>query len=85
MKLNTLKLALAGGIIGGTCFAWATVASILNVPGFAPSTELLLASYGPWGYSISYPGALVGALWGFLEGFIWIGAFGLIYSRLAKS
>lgn len=83
-KLNAFKFALAGGIWLGACYALATAFSILNVPGFTPFAELLNQFYGSYGYSITWLGALVGALWGFAEGFVHIGIFALIYNWLIR-
>lgn len=84
MKFNTLKLAISGGIIVAFCFAWTTIAALIGVPGFAPFAQLLEAGYKFYGYSVSWPGVVMGAIWGFVEGFIWIGGFGLIYNKLLK-
>ncbi len=82
MKLKAGKFAIAGGVIGALCYGWCTIATLIGVPGFAPFTFLLLDGYGSYGYSISWIGALVGAFWGFVEGFLWLGLLALIYNRL---
>jgi len=82
MKLNALKFALAGGIFCALIIALGTIASMLNIPGFPPFTKMMTDFYGPWGYSVSVPGLLIGALWGFLDGFWQLGVFALIYNRL---
>lgn len=83
-KLNALKFALAGGIWCGAMYALCTILAILNVPGFGPAAELLNQFYSFYGYSISWVGAVVGAFWGFAEGFVHIGIFALIYNWLMK-
>ncbi len=81
-KLNALKFALAGGIWGGIVGLGTTILALMNVPGFLPFAELLNQFYGPYGYSISWTGSIFGALWGFVEGFIHIGFFALVYNWL---
>jgi hypothetical protein len=83
-KFNVLKFALAGGILIALCFALMTLASILNVAGFKEFTSLLVQFYGAWGYSVSWLGILVGAFWGFVEGFIHLGLLAWIYNKLIK-
>jgi len=50
-----------------------------------PFAELLTQFYGPYGYSISGTGIIVGALLGFSGGFVHSGIFGLIYKWLPIS
>jgi hypothetical protein len=83
MKFNSLKFALTGGILGAIGFSLCTIATLLNIPGFMPFAQLLEQGYRSYGYNISWAGVIIGAFWGFMEGFIWIGAFGLIYNKLA--
>lgn len=82
MKLNAMKLALTGGIYFGACYALCTLASLWGIPGFPPFTKLLVDFYGPWGYDVTYLGVLVGAIWGFVEGFIHLGIFGWLYNMM---
>lgn len=82
MKLNALKFAVAGGIWFAIVIVLSTIATMLNVPGFSPFTQMLVGFYGPWGYSVSNVGLLTGAFWGFTEGFIQVGIFVLIYNML---
>ena len=84
MKLNTLKFALTGGIYVAIIFALATIAGILNVPGFVELANFLKTFYGFYGYSVTWLGVIVGAFWGFLEGFFHLGLFVLIYNWLNK-
>jgi hypothetical protein len=83
-KLNTLKFALAGGILIGGCFFISTISALVGVPGFEPFAKILESMYGFYGYSISFVGALVGALWGFMEGFIHLGILAWLYNKLNK-
>jgi hypothetical protein len=50
-----------------------------------PFAEMLTQFYGPYGYSISATGILIGALLGFSEGFVHLGILGLIYKWLPIS
>jgi hypothetical protein len=54
-------------------------------PGMLPSAELLTQFYGPYGYSTSAFGIVMGAILGFSEGFVHFGIFGLIYRWLPIS
>jgi hypothetical protein len=82
--MNPKKLALTGGIYLSAITALSTVASLLNIPGFPQFTKILVDIYGPWGYSISITGIFVGAIWGFIEGFVHFGIFGFIYNKISK-
>lgn len=83
-KINTLKLALAGGIWLGICGLLITIFAVINVPGFESSAELMNRFYEPYGYSISWLGSIVGAFWGFVEGFIHLGFLAWIYNQLSR-
>lgn len=81
-RLQVLNFALAAGLWLGICLALTTAASLLGVPGFAPAAQALASVYGPWGYSVTWPGVLMGFVWGFVEGFIHLGFFAWLYNRL---
>ena len=79
-KLNTLKFGLAGGIAAAICVAFTT---ILGIFGFFPEYNSLIVSiYGFLGYSISWLGVLLGAIYSFIDGFIFVGIFAWIYNKL---
>jgi len=84
MKLNTFKFALAGGIYVSIMAAFMTIAGILNIPGSVEFAYFLKVFYGYYGYSVTWIGVIVGAFWGFVEGFIHVGLFVLIYNKLVK-
>ena len=84
MKLNTLKFALTGGIYIAIIFAFATIAGMFNIPGFVELADFLKTFYGFYGYSITWLGVIVGAFWGFCEGFFHVGLFVLIYNCINK-
>jgi len=83
-KLDVIHIAVAAGIYGAGCVALVTIAAILGIPGFPEFGRLLTGFYGFYGYSISWIGVVIGALWGFAEGFIHIGIFALIYNALFR-
>ncbi len=83
-KLNVTKFAFAGGIWLGFYYALITICSLLSIPGFRPFAELLDQFYGPYGYSVSWIGVIVGGCYGFGEGFIGIGLLIWIYNKLIK-
>jgi hypothetical protein len=84
MKLNALKFALAGGISVSIMAALMTIAAIVKIPGCVEFSSHLESFYGFYGYSISWFGVIVGAFWGFVEGFVHIGFLGWIYNKLLK-
>ncbi len=81
-KFNPSKLGLAGGIIGAVVTFSSTIVGIYGLSqaaNFMAST--LWANYG---YSVTWGGAFIGLIIGFVYGFIpvWIGA--MIYNWLLK-
>lgn len=82
LKLNPTKFAIAGGILGALSFAYGTALAVLGVPGFVEFADFLAQMYGAWGYSLSWTGVLIGAVYGFVEGFVHIGILGWVYNRL---
>jgi hypothetical protein len=82
--MNIKKLALTGGIYFAVCFALCTLLSMFTVPGFPEFTNVLESIYGFYGYHASWTGILIGAFWGFIEGFFHFGAFALLYNWLNK-
>ena len=80
-----MKFALAGGLWLGLCALLATICAVVDAPGFRPFAELFNQFYGPYGYSISWVGSIIGAFWGFVEGFTHLGFFALIYNWLNKN
>lgn len=85
MKLNTLKFALAGGILFGGIFVASTLFSLIGIPDSKPFAQLLESMYGYYGYSISYARIIVGLFWGFIEGFVQFGILSVIYNLLIRT
>jgi hypothetical protein len=83
-RLDTLSFALAGAIYGAAFMALATIAALVDIPGFRPFADLVTQFYGPYAYSVSPLGVVVGALWGFVEGFVHFGIFALLYNLVLE-
>ena len=84
MKLHIGKFALVGGLLLGLMIVLITLCSMINIPGFVEVAKQLTLIYGFYGYSVSWIGVLMGAIWGFLEGFVWFGIFAWLYNVLLK-
>lgn len=80
-----LKFAVTAGIFLATHAVIVTLGAMVGIPGMRPFAELLTQFYGAYGYSISMTGVVAGAILGFLEGFVHLGIFGLIYRWLPIS
>ncbi len=76
---------LSLGILSALFVALLTLAAMYGVAGGFPVwVELMEGTYGFIGYSISWLGVLLGALYGFIDGFV-LGALGsCLYNRLHK-
>jgi hypothetical protein len=83
-RLEPVKLGVAAGVILAIWLALATLASMLNIPGFASFTSLLTDMYGPYGYSVSGFGLFVILIYGFIEAFIPIWLLALVYNKLLR-
>lgn len=79
MELNKTALGLSTGILGGLSIAFMTVWSLLA--GGGHTLQVLARFY--IGYSVSWPGAVLGLVYGFVDGFIggWLLAW--LYNKLA--
>jgi hypothetical protein len=80
MKLKPIALGLACGIVWGIGLALVTIVALTRSTGEVLSK---LAGYYP-GYSVSPVGALVGAVWGFVDGFIAAAVLAWLYNHFAK-
>ena len=78
-KLNTKAFALAGGILWAVvCF----VLAILAMYGYGiPMINLFESVY--IGFAISWKGAFIGAIWGFVDAFIGCYIFAWLYNKFA--
>jgi len=81
-KLNALKFGFAGGKVTGLMVALSTIAGIYGVMGGFPLFNALIADiYGTLGYTVSWLGVLLGAIYGFIDGFIFFGLMAWIYNK----
>lgn len=81
-RINTLKFAISAGLVIGFSIVLTTFFAILNLPGYTYFALWLENIYSAYGYSVSYIGILIGGIYGFIEGFVWIGLIVLVYNKL---
>jgi len=75
-KINAVKAGISGGIIGAILIFLTTITGIL---GYSQAAGLLNSTiWSNFGYSVSWIGAIIGAIFGFI---IW-GIFSLIYNKI---
>jgi hypothetical protein len=79
MKLNALKLAVSAAIVSALSLALLTICALQLGRGVA--LLKLVTPIMPW-YSISWQGVAIGAIYGFVEGFICLGLTAWIYNDL---
>ena len=85
-RLNPMNFGIAWGIISAICVFFTTIISII-APGSdyaLLATNWLEAVYGSLGYSASYSGIIIGAVYGFIDVFIISFLFALIYNKLTE-
>jgi hypothetical protein len=68
-------LGIAVGLVSGLCVFGLTIFHVVLQPTEAMDLTLLAQYF--YGYSVSWGGAVLGLLWGFVVGFVfgWFGAF----------
>lgn len=82
LKLNVLDFAFAGGKICGLIVVLLTISGIYGIMGGFQMWNMLIADmYGALGYSVSWTGVLLGAIYGFIDGFIFFGLMAWIYNK----
>jgi hypothetical protein len=81
MKLDAVKLGLAGGIVWGVVLLVTTWLSIGT--GYGITLLDLFVSLYP-GYSITLVGSIVGLLYGFVDAFIGLFLVAWVYNKLVK-
>jgi len=79
-KLDPLSFAIAGAIYGAALMILVTISALVGIPGLKPFADLIAQFYGPYGYSVSNVGVVVGGFWGLVEGFFHFGIFALLYN-----
>jgi len=80
VKLDALKFGIAGGILGALIVALTTVAAMYGA--FSMWGSLLGNIYRPFGYSLSPLGIFLGAIYGFIDCFVFFGLLALLYNWL---
>jgi hypothetical protein len=83
-RLRTGVVAVAMGTMGGLILFLATAWLLIRGGPNVGATLGLLSNYFP-GYSVSWPGAFVGLVYGILTGGLAGGAMAWIYNRVALS
>jgi len=76
MRLNKRALAFALGILWGVGVFLATIYVLLRGGGHT----LVLLQQFYWGYNISWGGAFLSLIYGFVDGFVFGWMLGLIYN-----
>lgn len=77
-----MKFGLAAGIIYGVMFfLYALAGALFGVGG---ETLRMIGGFYP-GIGPTLPGAVIGALWGFVVGFCFFALLGWIYNRLLRA
>jgi hypothetical protein len=74
--LHRSALGIACGVVVGGLISAATLALVIHGP--HPNVKLYLLDQFFWGYSVSWFGALVGFLWGWVVGFVLGYGFALV-------
>ena len=80
-KIHAVNLGFAGGILGGAIVLLMTLAGILFRA--LPETLSLVADiYGWIGYDVTIFGSILGAIYGFIDCFIFFWLLALLYNRM---
>jgi hypothetical protein len=74
--LHRSALGIACGVVVGGLICAATLALVIH--GGYPNVKLYLLDQFFWGYSVSWLGALIGFLWGWVVGFVLGYGFALV-------
>ena len=74
--LHRSALGIACGVVVGGLICAATLALVIH--GRRPNVKLYLLDEFFWGYSVSWLGALIGFLWGWVVGFVLGYGFALV-------
>ena len=81
--LNAVNLGFAGGILGGAIVLLTTICGILfnKYPEFL---SLIADIYGILRYDVTWFGAILGGIYGFIDCFIFFWLLALLYNRLNR-
>lgn len=77
--LNPIKLGISGGILWGLSLFIFTILAIYT--GYPAKFLDLMADIYP-GYSISWPGSIIGLVYGFADAFVGLFLLGWLYNKL---
>ncbi len=80
MKLNVRALALAGGVVWGLAILLLTYWFLIR--GYEGHTLAQLSKVY-LGYSVTWYGAFVGLVWGFVDGFVGGALLAWLYNKFA--
>ena len=81
MKLNVKALSLTAGILWGIAILLLTIWFICF--GYDGNTLSLIGKVY-LGYSVTWGGAFIGLIWGFVQGFIGGAIFAWLYNKFVK-
>lgn len=82
--LNAFKFGVAGGVVTGLYVFIMTLLGIFTENYATQSISILLEIYGFLGYKLNFAGAIIGAFYGFVDGFILTWIFAFVYNKLVK-
>ena len=81
-RLHVWKFGIAGGKICALIVFFTTLIGLYGFFGGFPMFNLfILDIYGLFGFSLSWGGAILGAIYAFVDGFILASLFAWIYNR----
>ncbi|OGJ18887.1 hypothetical protein A3K73_07105 [Candidatus Pacearchaeota archaeon RBG_13_36_9] len=80
VRLDALKFGIAGGILGALFVLLITVAAMYGL--FEKSAGLIVDMYGIFGYDLSVLGICLGAIYGFVDCFIFFCLLAGLYNWL---
>lgn len=81
MRLNIKRIAMASGVIWGA-FIFLLTWWIIFFDGETQEKTVIGKVYH--GYSVSLPGSIIGAIWGFADGLIGSAIFLWIFNRFSR-
>lgn len=80
-KINPVNLGFAGGILGGAIILLMTLSGVF-FRSFPESLSLVVDIYGWIGYDVTIFGAILGAIYGFIDCFIFFWLLVLLYNKM---
>jgi len=83
VRLNAATVGLVLGFLFGAAIFVATIWLVIK-GGPNPGAHLVLLSQFFPGYSVTFPGSILGFVYGFLVGFVTGVVLGAVYNKLAR-